>query len=204
MGMKKYFTTHNVLFWLCLICVYIHISRVFICIRIPFSFFSNTATNNLNNLLVDFATSYLVAYLVYYLTVVLKFKNERRKRIWELYDFFNNLEDVNKYIEKETGLRLDEGLTLVWFKDCYDEKIHKTIMKIITEAIAKKDVYKDVLTLQEYDLLCEIKRRLCFATPNALMQEKEIELNYKNLCLILYGIRKMYNDINKSIKNINN
>ena len=206
--MIKRFEINNVfinrcLLFLCIVSIYILLSSVFDCLRFPFSILSYDETKKMDTLLVNLASSYLTGYLVYYLTIIIKNKIERRKRKWELYDFFKTLEEANHFLEEEKGTRMDKNFTndwYDWFINRYNARIHEKYLHIINQALEKEYLYREILTESENDQLQIIKNNINFTFPDKFMKEEEIQLHFSCLKIISECIIKLNNRIRKKIQ----
>lgn len=171
-------------------------SSVFVCVRLPFSFLNEGETERMNNLLISLSSSFITGAFVYYLTVIFKNKNERKNRKWELHDLLKQLEVVNEYVEQDTGLKIDKGLTFEWFKQNYNILIHGLFMQVINDVLEESNSYRYMLTDYENTQLDTIRRNICIFPPDKNMDNDEIKNNFERLKQVCQSIYELNNSIN--------
>ena len=154
-----------------IISAYILSAMVFPEMRIHFSLLSADATDAFNRIIEALAISYLMGVFVYYLTVVLKNKNDRSRRKWELYDIVKE----SNYLENATGEE--------W--PLFDEKSYKELTPGEVSRISKQyfgfvqrlHLYDAILTEDELDNHSIISTNVDFEPFDMCMDAKQITFN---------------------------
>ena len=176
------------------ISVYILSAMVFSEIQIPFSLLSANAMHEFNRIIEELAISYLMGVFVYYLTVILKNKNDRRRRKWELYDI---LKDSN-CLENTTGEKwtiFDEES----YKELTPEKVSE-LNKHYYEFVQKLHLYDVILTEEELDNISVISTNLAFEPYHEQMESKLISFNTKKIKAICKAVEKIQHSIINEIQ----
>ena len=178
-----------------LLCIYIVVSAVFPFIRIPFSILNENSTEAFNKMTEALSVGYLSSIILYYLSIVRRYKKERKCRIFEIYDLFNDLYDAVVYIEKEFG----KGIKLFSCEDyCkYSNSTHEQFCKILSSNLGKAILYKDILTEQEQYTIFEIRKKYTgIEAYNTYMGQLEKSTNYNTLIRVCELINELRTYIN--------
>lgn len=177
-----------------IVSVYILTTRIFPWLQIPFSVFDEEGTLLFNNVMEKIAISYLVSVLIYYITMIIRNKNNRKRRRWELHDIlkdYHTLEDITS----ERWNLFDEDR----YKELTPEQVFK--LKQEYEHILKElHKYDNVLTEEELDCLQDISRNLDFEVCTSEMQPIEIEKNVGQIREINKNIVKLQCGFSELIK----
>lgn len=194
---EKVFSINKILIYLCIASIYVLLSSTYEFMRIPSRLWDN-GKYSFNELIVGFASSLLTGCLVYFLTVVLKNSLERKRRKWEIYDYFHELDKANIYLEMSGGKRCDI-IDFYWYKNYYGQYHDRYIGKI-RRVLYRRIVLKDILTTTENNLLNEINTNISVEPYNEHMVKMEIEVNFNKLQRIVTNIIKLNNGIIKYVR----
>lgn len=178
-----------------IVSVYILTTRIFPWLQIPFSVFDEEGTLLFNNVMEKIAINYLVSVVIYYITMIIRNKNNRKRRRWELHDIlkdYHTLEDITS----ERWNLFDEDR----YKELTPEQVFK--LKQEYEHILKElHKYDNVLTEEELDCLQDISRNLDFEVYyTSEMQPIEIEKNVGQIREINKNIVKLQCGFSELIK----
>ena len=166
-----------------IISLYILVSSVFPIIRIPFSILDNECTRNLNLVVENLAVGYLSGLFVYYLTVIQKNQEERKRRIFEIYNVFTQLRDVVCDLENDSVIGAPSS-----YKN-FTNEVRQRFRNDLSERLNDCLLYKDILREEELVKIYEIMKMypIIEAYSNCMQQpEMTRQLNtIKEVCQLI-------------------
>lgn len=163
--------------------LYILVSAVFPIIRIPFSILDSECTRNLNLVFENLAVGYLSGLFVYYLTVIQKNREERKRRIFEIYDVFTHLRDVVCDLENDGVIGAYSSY------ENFTNEVRQRFRNDLSERLKACLLYKDILREEELVKIYEIRKKYPIIEEyvNCMQpQEKTMQLNtIKEVCQLI-------------------
>lgn len=197
----SFLTINNGLFVISLICIYILFSNFFEFLKLPCCFLEASKVDTFNEVIESLSVGFLTGVFVYYLTVILKNRLERKKRKWELYCFFQELNDIMVFLETNIGEKYETSLSPSWFENNYDSSIDNEIHSKVKKTFEKFDTLKHLLREEECDALYDINTNLIdLRSYEDIMTDMEVDLNCQRLRQICQSVSKLVRQNNKRIQ----
>lgn len=178
-----------------IISAYILFAMVFPEMQIQFSLLSAEATQAFNRIIEALAISYLMGVFVYYLTVILKNKNDRSRRKWEL----NAIVKESNYLENIQGRDKWPLFNKESYKELTPDEVSK-LNKQYYEFVQRLHLYDAILTEDELDNLSIISTNIDFEPYNEFMDSEQITFNVEKIKAICKAVEKIKNSIIKEIQ----
>jgi hypothetical protein len=181
-----------------LVCIYILVTAIFPNLRIPFSILNEVNTDLFNHLVEALAVGYLSSVFIFYFTNTKRHQKERKRRIFEIYDLFNDMRDTVCFLEVEFGVRID-----LW--DCeyyakYTDAMRKQFCEKLSICLENTTKYRNILTKQERNYINEIRKMyMSIEVYNGLMNSKEKTAHFNALKKVCELIDELMNNIKKEL-----
>lgn len=194
---KEKFSKVSYILWLklgCCLSIYIIIASLIPCLQFDAIFLSDETVRRLNDILQSLSVSYLMGVFVYYLTGPLRYKKERKKRIWELYDIYVSLQKVSDELVETMADRQDL-ITIDIFRDRFRKENFDKFQRRSNSILEKLGLYRNILTEKEIEIIANVRKVTSIEEFNEYMETEEIEMNHQTLTTLFRNITKLYNNI---------